>query len=98
MSFREYLRLEGLLDQTPLSIEEVLSDHVRIASEIDRELKVLPHFETYLASGYYPFYRESHGKFRERLAETVNKVLEVDYPAIDEVSQDTIRKDHVVAQ
>ena len=92
LSFREYLKLEGHLDRAPLSVEEVLSDHVRIASEIDRELKVLPHFEAYLASGYYPFYRESHGKFRERLAETVNKVLEVDYPAIDEVSQDTIRK------
>ena len=92
LSFREYLKLEGILDRPPLSIEEILSDHVRIASEIDRDLKVLPHFETYLSSGYYPFYRESHGKFRERLAETVNKVLEVDYPAIDEVSQDTIRK------
>jgi predicted AAA+ superfamily ATPase len=92
MSFREYLKLEGLLDWRPLEIEEILSDHVRLATEIDGQLKVLPCFETYQKSGYYPFYRESHKQFRERLAETVNKVLEVDYPAIDEVSQETIRK------
>ena len=92
MSFREYLKLEGLLDWRPLEIEEILSDHVRLATEIDGQLKVLPCFETYQKSGFYPFYRESHKQFRERLAETVNKVLEVDYPAIDEVSQETIRK------
>lgn len=92
MSFREYLKLEGLLDLEPLSFADVLSGHVRLAGEIDAKLKVLPHFESYQEKGYYPFYRESYGRFKERLMETVNKVLEVDYPSIDEVSQDTIRK------
>ena len=92
MSFREYLKLEGLLDFKAVTVEELLTDHVGIAREIDKKLKVLPHFEAYLKYGYYPFYRESNAKFRERLFETVNKVLESDYPAIDEVSQDTIRK------
>ena len=55
-------------------------------------MKVLPYFETYRKNGFYPFYKESFGKFRERLLETVNKVLGIDYPSIDEVSQDTIRK------
>ena len=92
MSFREYLELEGVLEHKPLTLDELVSDHVRIATAIDEKLKVLPHFETYRRSGFYPFYRESLHKFHERLAETVKKVLEVDYPAIDEVSQDTIRK------
>lgn len=92
MSFREYLRLEGVLNYGTLSIEEILENHVALAGKISSELTVLPHFETYLKHGYYPFYRESHSKFYERLVETVNKVLENDYPAIDEVSQDTIRK------
>ncbi len=92
MSFREYLELEGLLHFRVLELEEILTEHVKIASEIDQFLKVLPHFEEYLRRGYYPFYRESHGKFRERLIETVNIVLEGDYPAIDDVSQETIRK------
>ena len=92
MSFREYLKLEGLMDVEPLPFETILSDHVRLAGEINGKMKVLPHFEAYQEKGYYPFYRESYGRFRERLMETVNKVLEVDYPSIDEVSQETIRK------
>lgn len=92
MSFREYMKLEGVLDLPPLSLDEILSNHVRIASDIDQRLKVLPHFEAYRKTGYYPFYRESHAKFRERLVETVNKVLNDDYPSLYEVSRDTIRK------
>ena len=92
MSFREYLKLEGLLDLEPQPFEAILSEHVRLAGEIDANLKVLPHFERYQEKGYYPFYRETHGRFNERLMDTINKVLEVDYPSIDEVSQDTIRK------
>ncbi len=92
MSFREYLELEGLLKYRVLALEEILSEHVKIASEIDQIFKVLPYFEDYLRKGYYPFYKESHGKLRERLMETINKVLEGDYPSIDDVSQDTIRK------
>ena len=49
-------------------------------------------FEEYQKRGYYPFYRESRAKFRERLMDTVNKVLELDYPSIDEVSRETIIK------
>ena len=92
MSFREYLELEGILKHKPLTMDEIVSDHVGIAASISKDLKVLPYFEAYRKNGFYPFYRESFGKFRERLLETVNKVLDIDYPSIDEVSQDTIRK------
>ena len=92
LSFREYLKLEGHLDLEPFSMEELLADHVRIASGIDVRLKILPHFEVYRKTGYYPFYREGTGKFRERLSETVNKVLDDDYPSLYEVSMETIRK------
>ena len=92
MSFREYLALEGVMDIKPMSIETILTDHVRIAGEINAQKKILPYFEAYQEKGYYPFYRESYGQFRDRLLETVNKVLEVDYPSIEEVSQETIRK------
>lgn len=41
--------------------------------------------------GFYPFYKESHAQYLERILETVNKVLETDYPSVEEVSQETIR-------
>ena len=92
MSFREYLALEGVLERQPVELEEILANHVQLATEIDKEAKVLAHFDRYLTIGCYPFYRESHAKFGERLAQAVNAVLEIDYPAIDDVSQETIRK------
>ena len=92
MSFREYLALEKKIELAPLTLEEILSDHVRLAGEINDRVKVLTDFEDYQRHGYYPFYREGLTKFRERLTETVNKVLEVDYPSIEDVSRDTIRK------
>ena len=92
MSFREYLALEGVIELKPLELAEILADHVRIAADIDQKLKILPHFERYRKIGYYPFYRECHGQFRERLTETVNKVLDEDYPSLYEVSRETVRK------
>ena len=92
MSFREYLHLEGQGDFPVLRLEEILKNHVEIAESINRKSKVLSCFEEYQKRGYYPFYRESRAKFRERLMDTVNKVLELDYPSIDEVSRETIIK------
>lgn len=92
LSFREYLSLEGVMDVSAISLEQIVRDHVKLAVDVCGKVKILPHFEAYLKSGFYPFYRESHAKYRERLMATVGKVLEIDYPSIDEVSQETIRK------
>ena len=62
-----------------LTLGEILENHRRIAAEITSGIKVLLHFGNYLRSGFYPFYKESHSQYRERLLETVNKVLESDY-------------------
>ena len=91
LSFREFLSLEGVLEQPVLALEEILGNHRRIAADIIGKFKVLPLFETYQRSGFYPFYREAHQQYRERLVEIVRKVLEGDYPSIEEVSQETIR-------
>ena len=92
MSFREYLALETGHVFERVTLDRILKDHGRIAEEINDKEKVLKHFEAYQQHGYYPFYREGLSCFRKRLNETVNMVLEVDYPSVEEVSQDTIRK------
>ena len=91
LSFREYLKFEGIADLPVLTLGEILENHRRIAAEITSGIKVLLHFGNYLRSGFYPFYKESHSQYQERLLETVNKVLESDYPAVEDVSQETIR-------
>ena len=84
LSFREYLKFEGVADLPVLELEKILSEHRRIAARTASKLKVLELFDRYLKSGFYPFYKEAHAQYGERLVETVNKVLEVDYPSIEE--------------
>lgn len=92
LSFREFLKLEGLLDFKALALEEMLGNHQRIAKEICAKLKILPLFRRYLQSGYYPLYREASSQFAERLAAVVSNVLSADVPSVMDVSMNTIRK------
>ena len=91
LSFREFLKFEGVADLPVLELEQVLSEHRKIAARTASKFKVLELFDRYLKSGFYPFYKEAYAQYGERLVETVNKVLEVDYPSVEEVSQETIR-------
>ena len=91
LSFREYLKFEGVGDYPVLSLEDVLTKHRKVAADIVSGTRILAHFSAYLKMGFYPFYKESHAQYRERILETVNKVLETDYPSVEEVSQETIR-------
>ena len=60
MSFREYLAFEGVLHWDKVSLEDILTKHVEIATEITKQVHVLDYFRDYLKHGYYPFYKEAH--------------------------------------
>ncbi len=92
LSFREFLAFEGVADFHVVSLTDILSSHVELAEEITSRIKVIPLFKRYLESGYYPFYREVKNGYMHRIREIVNAVLENDYPAIENVSYETIGK------
>ena len=92
LSFREYLRFEGVGDFPPLNLADVLEKHVKMADGICGQVKVFKYFDRYRLNGFYPFYKEGVGHYQDRLLEVVNKVLESDYPAVEEVEVSTIRK------
>jgi predicted AAA+ superfamily ATPase len=92
LSFREYLEFEGVGRYEPLELGQIVKDHISLASRICSDIKILPYFDKYRRCGIYPFYKRSPTHYLDQLLETVHKVLDVDYPGIEEVSQDTIRK------
>ena len=92
MSFREYLALEDVCRIDPVSLPELLQNHVALAENLTERMKVLPHFEAYLEKGYYPFSREDPVHFADRLRQVVNQVLDVDLPKVEDVTPDTVRK------
>ena len=92
LSFREYLSFEGILEMPAFSLDDILTNHVAIAEDVLRKVKILPLFRKYLVDGYYPFYKEAKSGYAFRIREVVDEVLEKDYPAIEDVSMATIRK------
>ena len=92
LSFREYLLFEGALDYRPLALDNILVNHVSLASEIVSSIKVLPYFEKYLNCGYYPFYKDEGDGYLSRVQEVVKQTIEMDIPAVEEVEYDTLLK------
>ncbi len=93
MSFREYLKFEGLKDIEVVGMEDLLKSHNSLANSIISDgFKVLPEFEKYLEHGYYPFYKEVYAGFNIRLQNVVNQILDNDYRIIEGVEPSTVRK------
>ena len=92
MSFREFLNFEGYNVGGPISLEQALTNHIQLASNICRNKKILPLFAQYLQHGCYPFYREDGDSFFERLHGVVLHVLENDLPQVADISYTTIEK------
>ncbi len=93
LSFREFLAFEGVVSTPAVALEELLENHLNIAMSITLQTKdILVHFAHYLEYGYYLFYKEIKRGYQQRLLRSVNHILDVDYPAIEEVEINTIRK------
>lgn len=89
LSLREYLELTFNVQFPILKLDEVLTNHTRLADTILQKLtnlniKILPQFYDYLKHGYYPYWNELKDeiKFRMTLEQNVHTTLEADLPAI----------------
>lgn len=87
MSFREFLNLKHGLELPSFSMEEVLSDHVRIASSL-AEMPVRPvaDFEEYLQRGCLPIFPLYSGdEYQQILSNLMDKVIYEDVPSLRDV-------------
>ena len=92
LSFREFLAIEGVMSIDPVSLEELVNDHLKIALKITAQVKILPLFEKYLQYGYYPFYKDAGEDFGARLKDIASLVIDSDLPAVETVEYATIQK------
>ncbi len=90
LSFREYLELETAQTMQTYTLQELLSEHTRIDSNIVSKLKPLKYLSDYLKKGAYPFYRNSQESYLQKLLSTSMQVLETDLPAIYNIEYDKI--------
>ena len=92
MSFREYLEYEGIMQINPINLEDLLSNHVKLAMDICYNTVILKHFDDYLQKGYYPYYKESGEDYHYRIGEVTNLIIESDLPSVEDVTFSTIQK------
>ncbi len=83
-SFREFLNLKAGLSLRSYSLEELLSDHKKIAREVFSKVNPLMYFQDYIHHGFYPFFLE-HRNFSENLLKTMNMMIEVDILLIKQI-------------
>ncbi len=92
LSFREYLTLEQNNELGSYTLNEILTNHIEIATSITEQLKVLPLFKEYIKTGYYPFYKEGMTSYYQKLNNIINLILETDIPSVYKTEYQTIHK------
>jgi len=100
LSFREYLELRYGMSLPEIQLGELIRDHEKMAIDVKKELegkglKVLPVFNEYLETGYYPFSLNFEDKplFHTALEQNIRTTLESDIPAVHpELTGVSIRK------
>jgi len=94
MSFREFLELNHGYEFDTFSLEDILSNHIDIATKIKESIeqntqKVIPLFKEYLKHGYYPYFLSMPNEvlFFQTLQQNINVSIESDllniYPRLN---------------
>jgi predicted AAA+ superfamily ATPase len=89
MSLREFLEMKLGVDLESFSMDEILSNHQKVADSIvdllsKNKQKILPLFKEYLQVGYYPYFFEYNdkGQFLMALEQNIHTTIENDLLAI----------------
>jgi len=94
MSFREYLELHYGYRFDSISLEDVLSTHIELSTNIKviiekNDQKIIPLFKDYLKHGYYPYFLSMPNEimFFQTLQQNINVSIESDllniYPKLN---------------
>ena len=92
LSFREYLEFTGVDKFDSFSMEDILTNHKTIASDIKNKIKPLMHFKEYLKYGSYPFVLEDKDTYYQKIVQMINLILETDLPYINKIEMQQITK------
>ena len=87
LSFREFLEFNKIIEHKSYHLTDLLAHHEFIAREITDKIKPLPHFKSYLKTGFYPFYNGNEAIYFQQLQDMVNQIIDIDLPYLAAISQ-----------
>lgn len=92
LSLREFAELKYGLTFNYYALKDILIDHKKISRKISANTKPLKIFDEYLEHGAYPYFKEGEQFYHSRLAQSVNSILDIDLPALTNITYGTIIK------
>ena len=94
LSFREYLKLEGVADLPVLSLDDILAHHNNLSVDITvkKNIKVQLYFERYIKEGFYPFYRDETTNYYDRLSQVIDTIIFNEIPAVSNLEYESVYK------
>ena len=85
LSLREYIELHSDERFRSYTLDEIVTNHLDISTEILSKIKPLKYYKEYIKSGAYPFVLEGNSSYHQRLVEIVNETLTFDLATIYKV-------------
>lgn len=92
LSLREFIFFETKTVLPKFTLLEIVQNHVAIASDLNKQINSLEYFNEYLKIGYYPYYLENKKTYINKLASTVNQIIDVDLPQLLKVEVGNLSK------
>ncbi len=92
LSFREFLSISGVANWPVMPLDELLRRHPEVAADLTATVRPLAHLPDYLQYGYYPYFLENREVYGQKLTETIRLSLELDLPAVYDISKATVDK------
>jgi len=91
LSFREFIEIQTEIQLPKLTLEDILSNHSQHSQKILSIIKPLKYFKDYFNFGFYPFYLEDVDSVSMKLAEAINKTIDVDLLQIYNIDPKKLR-------
>jgi predicted AAA+ superfamily ATPase len=87
LSFREFLEYHYGYKLEAYTLEEILTDHTGISTQISRKVTELKkYFQEYLHYGFYPFYeRNNEMQYQQALLNIIDKIIYEDVPGLVDI-------------
>jgi len=92
MSLREFLELSRDVKIPSYTLDEILTHHLEIVTQIIEKVKPIQVFHQYNEYGAYPYFNEGIEEYHQKLINTINLVIEVDILAVENIDFNQVTK------
>jgi predicted AAA+ superfamily ATPase len=92
MSMREFIELEAKIVLPSYRLDNILENHVAIASKILKKIKPILIFNKYNQYGAYPYFIQDIAEYQQKLINTINLIIEVDILAVENINFQQVTK------